>query len=246
MLILNLGCGSKTSEKCVNIDRSIHLIIANNPVLRAVATRALSKERVNHINHLRTNIRMHDLRKGIPYSDDSVDAVYHSHVFEHIDRDIEDDTSDPARMFVAECRRVLKPGGILRIVVPDLEGRCRRYLAAVDKARRGEGNSKEVTRIVDEILGQAVRKEASGTRRQRPLLRRIENVVLGDARRRGETHQWEYDAVCLGALLQDAGFSDISQVAYNTSRISGWGDIGLDLLDGLEYKPGSLYMEAVK
>ena len=63
----------------------------------------------------------HDLRRGIPFPDGSVDAVYHSHVLEHIDR-----SAVPGCL--AEIRRVLRIGGVHRIVVPDLELVVRNYL----------------------------------------------------------------------------------------------------------------------
>lgn len=245
-MILNLGCGGKTSPMCINIDRNIQLRVARNPVLYQLALRTLSETRVRHLRNLGTNIQLHDLAKGIPYPDNSVDAVYHSHVLEHIDRVMSDPSRDPARTFLRECRRVLKPDGVIRIVVPDFEQRCRRYVAALDRAEAGETNSDEVNELVERIIGQAVRKEASGTSRQRPALRLIENVLLGDARKRGETHQWEYDSVTLGSLLRDEGFTEVTKVNFLTSRIPRWQETGLDTQNGAEYKPGSLYMEGIK
>ena len=55
-----------------------------------------------------------DFLEGLPFADQSQDVVYHSHVLEHLPR-------DHAVDFLRECRRVLKPGGILRVAVPDLE-----------------------------------------------------------------------------------------------------------------------------
>jgi predicted SAM-dependent methyltransferase len=59
-------------------------------------------------------VKVVDLTKGIPFHDNSFDVVYHSQVLEHIPK-------EKATDFVEECYRVLKPGGIMRIVVPDLE-----------------------------------------------------------------------------------------------------------------------------
>lgn len=61
----------------------------------------------------------------IPAPEGSVDVCYSSHMLEHL---------SPARAvaFVAECHRVLKPGGILRLVVPDLEGIARNYLVSLE------------------------------------------------------------------------------------------------------------------
>ena len=42
---------------------------------------------------------------------------------------------------------------------------------------------------VGAIIEQCVRKEAAGTSKQKNVRRFIENIILGDARKRGETHQ---------------------------------------------------------
>lgn len=57
----------------------------------------------------------YDIRKDeIPFLDNSVDAIYCSHVIEHIENvHIE-------RMF-RECFRILKKGGVIRIACPDAE-----------------------------------------------------------------------------------------------------------------------------
>ena len=55
-----------------------------------------------------------NLIKGIPYPDDTFAVLYHSQVLEHIPK-------ENAEKFIRECYRVLKPGGIIRVVVPDLE-----------------------------------------------------------------------------------------------------------------------------
>ena len=88
MVILNLGCGSKTSDysEVVNIDWSISLIIKKSFLLRIFLSKLISKGRYKKIQNLPNNIIIHDLRKGIPCRSNSVDAVYHSHVLEHIDR----------------------------------------------------------------------------------------------------------------------------------------------------------------
>lgn len=62
-----------------------------------------------------------DLRNGIPFPDRSVDAIFHEHLLEHIPK------RDGLRLSV-ECLRVLKPGGVLRIVVPDAGIAIRGYV----------------------------------------------------------------------------------------------------------------------
>jgi Methyltransferase domain len=70
----------------------------------------------------------HNLRTGIPFPDGSFDVVYHSHVLEHFPK-------PEAAGFLRECQRVLRPRGILRVAVPDLEQMASKYLALLDEAR---------------------------------------------------------------------------------------------------------------
>ncbi|MEO1054473.1 MAG: methyltransferase domain-containing protein, partial [Bacteroidota bacterium] len=123
MRILNLGCGTKTSDKegVVNIDWSIYLRLKKSKLLKLFAPLVLRGVRMERFRALPDNVMVHNLSKGIPFDSNSVDMVYHSHLFEHLDRDI-------AEGFLNEVKRVLKPGGIHRIVVPDMEYLCKAYL----------------------------------------------------------------------------------------------------------------------
>ena len=74
-----------------------------------------------------------------------------------------------------------------------------------------------------------------------------ERLLLGDARARGETHQWMWDRVNIRAALLDAGFSNVNVCSWETSDIAGWRHMGLERTDnGDEYKPRSLYVECKK
>lgn len=186
MRVLNLGCGTKTSSDrpVINVDWSILLRIRKNVLLRALAPFLLNRERLRRFQSLPDNLLVHDLAKGIPFPDNSVDMLYHSHVLEHLDREIAPD-------FLRECRRVLRPGGLIRVVVPDFERCCRNYLAHVLECEQ-DGHRVDSTHdaYLEPMLLMSVRREAYGTSQQRPFRRFVENLLLGDARKRGETHQW--------------------------------------------------------
>jgi predicted SAM-dependent methyltransferase len=55
-----------------------------------------------------------DLAHGLPYDDQVVDLIFLSHVLEHFDY-------AAGQRLLGECQRVLKPGGVLRVAVPDAE-----------------------------------------------------------------------------------------------------------------------------
>lgn len=241
MKILNLGCGTKTSAapEVVNIDWSVKLLIKSNAVLRMLSPLLVRGVRASGFAALPDNILVHDLRKGIPFPENSADAVYHSHTFEHIDRQ-----DVPA--FLAEVRRVLKPDGVHRIVVPDLHQLCREYLEDFQACEAGKQPVEAHDARVAAFIEQCVRKESYWTSKQAPLRRMLENRLLGDARKRGETHQWMWDRFNLQQVLEEAGYRSVTECAHDQSRIPGWNAYGLDLENGHEYKPGSLYMEAMK
>lgn len=60
-----------------------------------------------------------DLRYGMPFSENSIDQIYSSHFFEHL-------SASEASKLLKECKRVLKPGGIFSICVPN----AKRYIEA--------------------------------------------------------------------------------------------------------------------
>ncbi|MCC7518242.1 MAG: methyltransferase domain-containing protein [Verrucomicrobiae bacterium] len=92
-LWVHLGCGRHYIEGMVNVDV--------NPFVRSEVWL--------------------DLRKRLPFSDGSVDAIYCCHTLEHF---FEPD----ARAIVADGLRTLKPGGGIRIVTPDLRKAAEAYL----------------------------------------------------------------------------------------------------------------------
>lgn len=62
-----------------------------------------------------TDLPRVDIRKPLTYDTNSVDLVFHEHVIEHLD---EVDGFN----FMAECYRILNPGGIMRVSCPSLDG----------------------------------------------------------------------------------------------------------------------------
>lgn len=98
----------------------------------------------------------HDLTRGLPFSAGMVDACYSSHVLEHL-------RPEEARFFLEEQRRVLKPGGVLRVVVPDLEAISRIYLGALEAVLAGApGAEFKYDYSVLELYDQTTRERSGG------------------------------------------------------------------------------------
>jgi predicted SAM-dependent methyltransferase len=55
-----------------------------------------------------------DVTKRLPFTDNSIDAIFCEEVIEHIDLDL-------GKSLLSECKRILKRNGILRLATPDLD-----------------------------------------------------------------------------------------------------------------------------
>ncbi len=116
---VNLGSALFVAPGWINVDASVNALLSSAPafVLR-LAHRWTGSNRLfgseEYCRILRSNKFVHhNFRHGLPFEDDSVDYVYSSHLLEHLYR-------DDALRLLRDIRRILKPGGWVRICVPDL------------------------------------------------------------------------------------------------------------------------------
>jgi SAM-dependent methyltransferase len=241
--MLNLACGTRMHWGWNNLDFSPYALLARNQWLRGAMKAAglLSPERQERLRRIDPTIIRWDLRKGIPFGENSFDVVYHSHFLEHIDLRF-------APGLLKECHRVLKPGGVLRVVLPDLEFLVKQYQAAIQAMDADRpGALKFHRQSVADLFDQMVRRETTGTREQKRWVKWIEQKFRGGAADTGELHRWMYDRHSLGQLLSQTGFRNVQHRSASTSLIRGWAEFELDTnLDGSVYKPESLFMEGVK
>ncbi len=125
-----------------------------------------------------------DLRYGLPFPDACVDAIHSEHMLEHL-------SQADGRLLMSEAHRVLKPGGVVRIGVPDLAEIVRRYDSADwrDQAWIADPNFDWIDTPVALI-----------------------NVAF-----RGWEHQYLYDEGELRRRLLAAGFTGVERVEWGKS-----------------------------
>jgi len=117
---LNIGCGPNffPFDGWINYDKEDFTTYAE--WLRNADPSWTPGNQKNLVNYIQgggaIDFRKQDLRAGFPqHADGSVDAIYLGQMIEHINPMCE------APKFIGECRRMLRPGGVLRIATPDLE-----------------------------------------------------------------------------------------------------------------------------
>ena len=101
-------------------------------------------------------IEIWDAKNGIPAKNKSVDFIYHSHMLEHLNE-------EDGKNLIRECFRVLKPHGVLRVAVPDLEVICKEFVNALSRVDRGEKNGKvDAHWLRLELFDQMIRETSGG------------------------------------------------------------------------------------
>lgn len=114
---LHIGAFHRGIDGWINTDITPHMWITKIPYFSYILYKFkfMSHERyLQHTQGAFKNLRYLNLCKPLPYEDNTLEAIFSSHVFEHL-------FLDEVKRLIIECHRVLKKGGICRVVVPDLE-----------------------------------------------------------------------------------------------------------------------------
>jgi SAM-dependent methyltransferase len=134
---INLGSSLVVTGDWINIDGSLSAFFATwpRPVLRLIyrlASMRTQYTEAQYLHILKTHRFLHhNLEYGIPLPSACADYVFSSHFLEHLSK------AHGTRL-IAEAWRILKPGGVIRIAVPDLAQSIAAYQAG-DKAAAMDG-----------------------------------------------------------------------------------------------------------
>jgi prepilin-type processing-associated H-X9-DG protein len=151
-----------------------------------------------------------DLRNGLPFKSDSVEFVYAFHTVEHL-------CPDELEGVLSECRRVLKTGGGMRVVVPNLRTSIQAYV-------QGHG----------EWFG-------DWPRSCRSLGGRFTNYLFCDGQ-----HRAAFDFGYLEELLLSAEFSSVKERKPMESEFCKPDVLAVCEQESDPDLPRSVYVEAVK
>lgn len=180
---INIGCGLSGIPGWHNLDNSPTIPLSRIPGLKRLL-KAPAWPR---------DVKRYDVRRGLRFRSGSVRYIYSSHTFEHF-------TYKEALSIAKDCYRALATGGILRIVVPDLELIVREYVA-----------------------------DSNANAAQNFLSRLSLNHSLQDVLHPGSNHSQMYDGKALVHLLREAGFQNVAVSRFGESGIPEIGQLDLEV-----------------
>jgi predicted SAM-dependent methyltransferase len=164
-------------------ERKLQLGTGSNPMPGWLNTDVVDYRRRNEVVYL-------DAREPFPLPDRSFDIVFSEHTIEHL-------TYAEGRRCLAECRRVLRPGGTIRIATPSLT-----RLTALYKSDLDELQQRYLRWSIDTFAHEADRYLPGFA---------LNNMFYNFA------HRFVYDEQTLEHALTGAGFVDVKAHAVGES-----------------------------
>lgn len=205
---VSYGCGFCAPEGWVNFDASPTLRFEHLPVVGRLHTK--NKQRFP------SNVRYGDVVRGLPVAGESCKGVFASHVLEHL-------TLDEFHIALKQTFAMMAPGGVFRLIVPDLEKAAREYISGIEAGKCGAGSE------FMEATSLGVKSRRTG------LLGRLYES-LSTSR-----HLWMWDRLSLGEALRSHGFVDVRECKFGDAE-----DPMFALVEDAGRFEGAVAMEARK
>jgi len=176
---IHYGCGETAPSGWLNFDVSPVLRLQRLPLVGRSFKRLIKP-------HFPQNVRIGDIRKGLPVPANSADRLFCCNILEHL-------SLEDCRLALKNSRSYLQQGGVFRCVVPDLRRLAQQYLARSDPEAS--------TFFMDAtILGKR--------RRPRGFIGNLRQII-GNA-----NHLWMWDYESLSEELRRAGFVNVRRAHY--------------------------------
>jgi SAM-dependent methyltransferase len=175
------GCGHAGPVEWRNFDASPTLRFERLPLVGRLYSRNAAR--------FPGNVEYGDIARGLPLDADSCAGVYCSHVLEHL-------SLEDFRAALRNTRRILRPGGVFRLVLPDLEYSISRYVGDSSSAAAGE----------------FLRETFLGVERRPRGFSGFVVSWLGNSQ-----HLWMWDYKAIAPELEAAGFAAIRRATLGDS-----------------------------
>lgn len=186
-LFVQYGCGQCAPAGWLNFDSSMRLRLERIPLVGALIP-------AGPFGRFPPHVRYGDIVKGLPLKPGAASLLYCSHVLEHL-------SLMDFRTALHNSRRVLSPGGVFRLVMPDLEPLMKRYAGS-------DAPDAAVTFMLWTGLG---KQEQRGG-----LIKGLVDSI------RNSQHLWLWDYKATADELAKVGFCDIRRAVFGDSGIEAF------------------------
>lgn len=180
-LYVQYGCGWSAASGWRNFDASPTLRLERLPVVGRFYRKNTAR--------FPAGVEFGDIVKGLPIAADTCDGVYCSHVLEHL-------ALEDFRTALENTLRILKPGRTFRMVVPDLELSCKKYLEDTQP----------------QAAHRFLRETCLGTEARPRSLGAFVTSWLGNSK-----HLWMWDYRSIVTELHATGFVQIRRASFGDS-----------------------------
>lgn len=178
---IQYGCGWLAPSQWQNFDASPTLRFERMPLIGRLYTKNKSR--------FPSNVEYGDIVKGLPIEQNSCAGVYCSHILEHL-------SLSDFRTALLNTKSILRPRGVFRLVLPDLEHSIRKYI-------NNPSSDAALVFLRDTSLGHENRiKGLSG----------LLSMWLGNSQ-----HLWMWDYKSIAEELKEAGFIEIRRASFGDS-----------------------------
>jgi trans-aconitate methyltransferase len=177
MTVVNFGCGAAPGRDCLNIDGSPTVLLARLPI-----PARLFGERARYVAAIRNYKVKFATARRLRFKNHSLDAFYTSHTLEHLPRGECED-------LLCRLYNWLKPGGMLRVVLPDLKSLAASYAS---------GDIDADTFVTHTHLADS----------------RAQIISLGYS-----VHRWMYDRDSFIALLERLRYRNVHESSFGVSGL---------------------------
>jgi SAM-dependent methyltransferase len=182
-MYVQYGCGLSAPKEWVNFDVSPTLRIQKTPVIGNII-----KGKLNTV--FPSNVKYGNIITGLPVEERSCDGLYCSHTLEHL-------SLEDFRNALKNSYKILKPNGIFRCIVPDLEYAAKQYVHAL-----GNGDSNASLDFIGSIL--------MGQQKRPRGFKGLVKSLFGNSH-----HLWMWDTYSLKEELKLAGFREIRACKFH-------------------------------
>jgi predicted SAM-dependent methyltransferase len=186
-LCVQYGCGLSAPKEWLNFDASPTLRIQKNIFLKYFIAGLQDTK-------FPDNVKYGDIIKGLPVKPGTCDAVYCSHVLEHL-------SLSDFRKALTNTYNILKPGGAFRLVMPDLHAMAEEYIK-----NKINNTSASIDFIKNTGMGLEFRARGFKT---------FIKSFFGNSR-----HLWLWDYESTIAELEKTGFKNIRKCKFNDSSVA--------------------------